>query len=236
MKREVVKAVGWGLFFTAILALLIIVGSRNLSRFDAALVAYTFASLFAVFGITYRYAMWLQRPPTALYWRRGWQVFFRRSHFAANFCSWIERVTNDFALNRFIWKRDPLRGLAHSLIMWGCIIAAAITFSLVFGRASFESLPDQLQRYRAVVFGFPTISFSSESWFGFLVFHGLVWAALLVIPGVMLAMRRRMRDEGAAAVQLFAEDFLPLVLLFAISVTGLLLTGSAEPLKSRRSL
>jgi len=69
-----------------------------------------------------------------------------------------------------------------------------------------------------------------------LVFHGLVWAALLVIPGVMLAMRRRMRDEGAAAVQLFAEDFLPLVLLFAISVTGLLLTGSAEPLKSRRSL
>ena len=48
MKREVVKAVGWGLLFTAILALLIIVGSRSLSRFDTALVAYTFASLFAV--------------------------------------------------------------------------------------------------------------------------------------------------------------------------------------------
>ena len=82
MKREVVKAFGWGLLFTAILALLIIVGSRNLSRFDAALVAYTFASLFAVFGVTYRYAMWLQRPPTALYWKRGWQVFFRRRHLA----------------------------------------------------------------------------------------------------------------------------------------------------------
>ena len=117
MRREVIKAVGWGVLFTAILALLIIVGSRNLSRFDAALVAYTFASLFAVFGITYRYAMWLQRPPTALYWKRGWQVFFRRSHFAGNLRAWIERVTNDFALNRFIWKRDPLRGLAHSLIM-----------------------------------------------------------------------------------------------------------------------
>src|SRR5262245_7475430 len=48
MKREVIKAVGWGLLFTAILALLIIVGSRSLSRFDTALVAYTFASLFAV--------------------------------------------------------------------------------------------------------------------------------------------------------------------------------------------
>ena len=28
------------------------------------------------FGITYRYAMWLQRPPTRMYWRRGWQAFF----------------------------------------------------------------------------------------------------------------------------------------------------------------
>jgi hypothetical protein len=42
----------------------------------------------------------------------------------------------------------------------------------------------------------------------------------------MLAMRRRMRDEGAAAVQRFVEDFLPLILLFAVSVTGLMLTAS----------
>jgi hypothetical protein len=35
-----------------------------------------------------------------------------------------------------------------------------------------------------------------------------------------------MRDHGAATLQRFAEDFLPLVLLFAISVTGLLLTAS----------
>ncbi|HWI57133.1 MAG TPA: MFS transporter, partial [Bacillota bacterium] len=63
MRREVAKATGWACLFTAALAALIIVGSRNLSHFDAALVAYTFASLFAVFGITYRYAIWLQRPP-----------------------------------------------------------------------------------------------------------------------------------------------------------------------------
>jgi hypothetical protein len=61
---------------------------------------------------------------------------------------------------------------------------------------------------------------------GFVIFHGLVWAWFLFIAGVMLAMRRRMRDEGAAAVQLFAEDFLPLILLFSISITGLLLTAS----------
>src|SRR6185295_200675 len=76
------------------------------------------------------------------------------------------------------------------------------------------------------VFGYPTISFPSESLFGFLMFHGLVWASFLVIAGVMLAMRRRMREEGAEALQSFAEDFLPLILLFGVSLTGLMLTAS----------
>ncbi|HMN30446.1 MAG TPA: hypothetical protein PKE45_20010, partial [Caldilineaceae bacterium] len=73
-----VIATGWGLLFTLILAGLVVVGSRNLAHFDAALIAYTAAVLFATFGLTYRYAMWLQRPPTALYWRRGWQTLLRR--------------------------------------------------------------------------------------------------------------------------------------------------------------
>src|SRR5262245_58719136 len=72
---EKVRAATWALLTTALLALLIVIGSRNLDHFDAALVGYTFATLFATFGITYRYAMWLQRPPTRLYWRRGWVVF-----------------------------------------------------------------------------------------------------------------------------------------------------------------
>jgi hypothetical protein len=47
----------------------------------------------------------------------------------------------------------------------------------------------------------------------------------------MIAMRQRMRDKGAAAVQLFREDILLLVLLFAVSLTGLLLTVSYTWLK-----
>ena len=77
MSREVVKATAWGLALTVLLGLLIVIGSRNLSHFDAALIGYTFSVLFATFGLTYRYAMWLQRPPTATYWRQGWRVFFR---------------------------------------------------------------------------------------------------------------------------------------------------------------
>ena len=226
MRREVRTACVWAAIVTLALGALIVAGSRSLAHFDAALVAYTFATLFAAFGITYRYAIWLQRPPTAIYWRRGFQVFLRRGHVASNVRLLAARLASDFATNRFIWKRDRVRGLTHMLLMWGCILAAAITFPLVFGWIHFEALPDRPDWYRTMVFGFPTASFPVDSLPAFLVFHGLVWSAFLVIAGVMLAMRRRMRDEGAAAVQYFSEDFLPLVLLFAVSLSGVLLTVS----------
>ena len=226
MSFEVIKAAAWGIVATLILAVLIVVGSRNLSHFDAVLVGYTFATLFAVFGITYRYSMWLQRPPTALYWRRGWQVYFKREHRLVNFKNWCNRIANDIALNRFILRRGRHRWLAHWLIMWGTIIAAAITFPLVFGWIHFQSVAGEIDRYRLFLFGFPTFTFPVHSALAFFLFHGLVWSAFLVIAGVMIAMRRRMREQGAAAVQLFSEDLLPLILLFAISVTGLLLTAS----------
>jgi hypothetical protein len=44
METKVTKAGAWASLFTAALVALIIAGSRNLSHFDAALVAYTFAS------------------------------------------------------------------------------------------------------------------------------------------------------------------------------------------------
>jgi hypothetical protein len=86
--------------------------------------------------------------------------------------------------------------------------------------------PGDFSHYRIHIFGFPTVRFAVDGWIGFFIFHGLVWASLLVIPGVMIAMHRRMRDHGAGALQQFGEDFLPLILLFAISVTGLMLTAS----------
>src|SRR5512144_2626436 len=74
--RDKLRAASSAIVATIVLGVLIVVGSRRLDHFDAALVGYTFATLFATFGITYRYAMWLQRPPTRMYWRRGWHVFF----------------------------------------------------------------------------------------------------------------------------------------------------------------
>src|SRR5947207_12670221 len=76
--RERIVGAAWGTFFTGILAVVIVAGSRNLQHFDAALVGYTFAVLFATFAITHRYAMWLRRPPTRRYRMRGWRLFFSR--------------------------------------------------------------------------------------------------------------------------------------------------------------
>ena len=228
MKREIVLATLTASVATAILALLIVVGSRRLSHFDAALVGYTFATLFATFGIAYRYCVWLQRPPTWLYWKRGWQLFLDPRHLPRNLLVWFQRLFNAFGLNRFIWRRSPTRGAAHWLIMWGCIVAAAITFPLVFGWIHFAVEEHDFEHYHVVVFGFEAFSFAIDSFLGLLILHGLVWASFLVIAGVMLAMRRRMRDRDAAALQHFSEDILPLVLLFAISITGLMLVVSYE--------
>src|SRR5690606_29712932 len=133
MTSAVTRAIAWGLGTTTLLAILIVAGSRELAHFAAALVAYTFAVLFATFGLTYRYAMWLQRPPTGVYWRRGWQAFFRRGWRLRNLGVWFRRFGSQVLANRFIFERDRLRGLTHLLIMWGCIIAVLITFPLVFG-------------------------------------------------------------------------------------------------------
>jgi hypothetical protein len=176
-----------------------------------------------VFGIIYRYTMWLQRPPTWVYFKRGWRLFLNPRNLPRNLAVWVGRLTSQFALNRFIFRRGKGRGIAHMLIMWGCILAAAVTFPLVFGWIHFETPEDDFTRYRILVFGFPIGLMRVESWLAELAFHALVWSSFLVLPGVMLAMRQRMRDRGAAAVQRFGDDMLPLLLLFAISITGLAL-------------
>ena len=127
----------------------------------------------------------------------------------------------------FIYQRSPLRWWMHQSLFWGCLLAVAITFPLVFGWIHFGSAPDDQMTYVTYLFGFPTASFEVRTVVSWLLFHGLDIAAVLVLVGISLSLWRRMRDRGALAVQSFADDLFPLVLLFAISVTGLGLTASA---------
>ncbi len=231
LPREKRRAIAASFGLASLLTLMIVLGARNLPGFDAALVAYTFATLFAAIGISYRYAMWLQRPPTKRYWRQGWKLFFRPRFILRNIFTLQKRIVWDFMINRFIWRRNTARAAAHTFIMWGSISAAAITFPLVFGWIHFGTDGQNLDWYRVYVFGFPTIKFPIHSFIAFMTFHALVFSSILVIIGVLLALRRRLSDQGAAALQQFGEDFLPLILLFAIATTGLMLTASYSWMK-----
>ena len=128
-----------GLAAAALVVTGIYFGSRHLRDFDSALVSYAGASVFSAFGLGYRYGMWLERPPTRLYWRRGWQVFFQR--LPVNIPKLFVLAWDNLVAQRFIEKRSRLRWLAHLLHAWGCMLAAAVTFPLSFGWIRFESSP-----------------------------------------------------------------------------------------------
>ena len=84
MPRNHHRPVLLGLAASAGLTLLIIIGSRNLEHYDAALFGYTVASVVAFGALVFRYALWLSRPATRIYWRRGWQLFREGKKFRAN--------------------------------------------------------------------------------------------------------------------------------------------------------
>lgn len=215
-----------GLAASALLTVLVIVGSRNLEHFDSALFGYTIASIVAFGAIVFRYAVWLQRPATRVYFKRGLQLFFQKRRFAQNAAYAAKTVATNLVEQRFIFKRSKYRWLMHGLIMWGCILAALITFPLVFGWVHFKLEGDM--GYRPYLFGFPAgPALEGRSITAWLMFHGLDISAVLVIAGCAIAIHRRLKDRGAIAQQQFLLDFVPHMLLLAISVSGLMLTASS---------
>jgi hypothetical protein len=218
----------WGLLVASLLLLAIFVGSNSLRHYDAALVPYTGACVFSAFGIGYRFAMWLRRPPTRKYWFQGWRVFFRPARLPRNVLRLIQLFFQDFFAQRFIERRSHLRWAAHWLIAWGCLLAAAVTFPLSFGWVHFESARDNQEIYRAFVFGQHVSTFHLGTITAAITFNILDVSAVMVLAGVALALFRRAQDRGAISVQQFGQDMMPLLMLFAISITGLFLTASTH--------
>lgn len=214
-----------GILGSSILTILVIIGSRNLAHFDPALFGYTIASVAAFGAIVFRYAIWLQRPATRTYWLRGWQLYLNRRHIIGNTKRASETIGANLIAQKFIFKRGFSRWLAHFLIMWGCLISAAITFPLSFGWIHFKLEGER--GYRAYLFGFPTLVLDGRSILAWIQFHALDFTALMVIAGCAFAIHRRLRDRGAIAYQSFLLDFTPHLLLIAISVSGLMLTASS---------
>lgn len=222
---ERLRSAAWATMATGLLAAAIVVGSRNLQHFDPALVIYTFAVVFATWGIVYHYAIWLNKPPTRRFFDRSVELVGREG-FLRSAGILAKTAVTHVAAQRFIAKRSQLRWWMHQLLFWGCVTAVLITFPLVFGWIHFGSLPDDQMTYVTYLFGFPVGSFRIRTLLSWVLFHGLDFSAALVLGGIALAFWRRLRDRGALALQDFASDFLPLILLFAISITGLALTAS----------
>jgi hypothetical protein len=208
---------------------MIYAGSRGFRHFDWALATYATGTIFAAFAVAYRYALWAQRPPTKMYLKRGVQTFMDRWAALPRNVGRLGRLLLDnFVLQKFITERSIERWIMHACLSWGGMMAFALTFPLVFGWLHFESVAGNAAVYRLFVFGSPVEEFAVHSVRGFIHFNLLNFSAVLMLFGLVLSIKLRMRDKGEIATQTFADDVLPLLLLFTVCVTGLMLSVSSN--------
>jgi NNP family nitrate/nitrite transporter-like MFS transporter len=213
------KGILAGLATSLLLCAGIYFGSSGMRDFDHALQWYAVASVLSAFAVSYRFTVWAQRPPSRMYFKRGLQLFLK--HPGALFAS----GSRDFAGQEFIRRRSPYRWIMHLCLSGGCTLAFAVTFPLVFGWIHF--MPADLgSTYTVNVFGMAIRSFGIHSLEAFLLFNILNISAILVLVGLAMAAWRRYTDPGLLAVQTFAEDILPLVILATVAATGLMLAAS----------
>jgi nitrate reductase gamma subunit len=198
-------------------------GSGRLTRFDTPLAAYAAATVFAAFAMVYRYTMWVQRPPTWRYFVASWRLFLRPKRLVVNSIKLVRLMFNNIILQKFIGRRSKGRWVAHMCLAWGCLIAFAITFPLSWGWVQFGH---DGGNYVVEFMGHRQFTFPPASIIGWMFFNGLNISAVLVLIGVGIAMHRRIHEHGAQSVQTLANDLIPLFLLFAVSITGLMLTAS----------
>ncbi len=208
----------------ALLVVLIYVGSRGLRDFDSALVGYAVATVFATAAIVYRYALWIMRPPTWRYFVGGWTNFLSLRNFRRYARLVPVELWRDIFGQTFIRRRSRSRWLAHLCLFYGVVGSLAVTLPLTFGWIRFTLVPPD--RYQLWVCGIPVLRFGIHAGIGFGLFHALDFTAALLIFGIAVSLWRRFTDVGLLTTQRFGFDLVPLVLLFAIAVTGLALTAS----------
>ena len=221
------KAVLAGIFLGGIVFLGIVIGSLGGVHFDAELTFYAIGSILAAGAIGYRFSLWADRPPTRLYLSRGIQ-FLRegRSHPKKTVSRSLATGAEKFVGQGFIRRRSVYRWIMHLCLSGGCTLAFAVTFPLVFGWVHFQPLLGDATMYEVRVLGIAVDSFSVHGFKAFFMFNLLNFAGAIVVVGVLMALFRRLTDAGERATQSFSEDFVPLLLILAVAITGLALTVS----------
>lgn len=214
------KAFTNAIIATFVVALVTFLGSLNLQNFDAALIIYFFGTISMTFGVVYHHSVWKQRPATQKYWKRTWEFIFSKDYLI--YTKEVIRLSvRNILFQRFIFPRGKMRWWGHFLLATGCLISFAVTFGLTFGWMNFTLKDGTNNMYETHMFGMTVMTFQLKTIVALLLFHILVWTAIMVIIGCLIMMHRRFVDEGQIATQWFERDWLPLILLVAVSVTGL---------------
>lgn len=215
-----------GLAFAGVLSLTIYIGSHGLRNFDPALVWYAVASVLAAFAVGCRFTVWALRPAARMYFQRGLKLAWW------NPALLFKSSGKKMAAQTFIKERSHYRWIMHLCLSGGSTLAFAVTFPLVFGWVHFDA-GATAEIYVVNVFGIAVREFGIHSIEAWLMFNMLNIAAAFVMVGLLMAGWRRLTNAGVRAVQSFTEDILPLLIIFAVTATGLMLTVSYSFLQGR---
>jgi len=232
--RKTPSAPAAGVASSAIVALGIFVGSGGMQRFDHELYGYAVAATLAAFAVGYRFTLWSSRPPSRMYFLRGLQLIARRgptyrknkSKKTKPGYELAKTASQNFVAQNFIRERSYYRWIMHLCLSGGCTLAFAVTFPLVFGWIHFSTPIDNAELYHVEVFGVTVDSFGIHSFKAAIMFNLLNIAGVFAFVGVTMAGYRRIADAGARALTTFYEDVLPLIIIAAVTITGLALTVS----------
>lgn len=222
---------------------LIFIGSGFGANLDPALFNYLVVSIIGFFCVVWRLNAWIDRPPTRMYFSYLTDVIkgaVKKSRTlpesesgSSNKKKLDPAKSGEFIATRFIEQRSIrqrhlLRWTYHILLSGGSTLAFAITFPLVFGFLIFDGSNEGGAVYRLVAMGLPTLSFPVDSLIGWMFFNGLNISGVMVLTGVIMAASHRYFDMGLRSTTRFYEDWLPLIILFLVALTGVMLWVSAH--------
>ncbi|WP_404331018.1 MFS transporter [Mesobacillus maritimus] len=212
-------------FFTIlILFFLMWVSTAQFLHIDMALLGYMIGTAVFAIGLVIRMSFWIYRTATNQVTSRSIKNLLTKERMKRNVKSLTKTLIDNILLQKFIFKRGLYRGIQHIMISWGCIISFAFTFGLTFGWFRFDLVdPDT---YQMVAFNIPLINMAADGWIAEIFYNMLNIGAVMVLIGVSMALYRRVRDYDVKVTQRFEFDLLPLYILLAVTVTGLVLTLS----------
>ncbi len=214
----------YAFFVTLLLFISMWISTDKFTDIDMALLGYMLSSFIFAIGLTIRLSSWLLRPATAEVIKRSISNLKNKERTKRNVTSILKTFVDNIILQKFIFKRGIYRGIQHIMIAWGCIGSFAITFGLTFGWFRFDLVDPET--YQMVVFNIPTINMVANGLFAELVYNGLNITAIMVMIGVCMALARRLVNQDVKVTQRAEFDLLPLYILLAVTLSGLLLTVS----------